>query len=353
MSSNKKIIVGMSGGIDSAISAFKLQQNGWDPIGVTLNYCIWDQEYKCKKASAQAAKKVCHKLNIPHFTENISEKFRTVVISYFLKDLKKGLTPNPCIICNRYLKFKTLLQIAEQKKINHIATGHYARIEENKGKYLLKKGIDQNKDQSYYLSLLPSKWLKKIVFPLGTTTKTQVYKTATENGLEFLTNKDQSQNLCFVSDKNLNSFLAQKIGERPGNIVNPDGKVIGEHKGLHFYTIGQRKGIGLHTGPWYVVKKKPESNTLVVAHKEDEQEFYYQKINLVNPINLFKENLNLPIEAEVKFRYGQQLKPAKVRKKNHLQVVFDSPQRAITPGQFCVFYKNDYCLGTGKISSRE
>ena len=349
----KKIVVAMSGGVDSSMASLLLKKAGWQPIGVSFRFCLWkNNRCCCNSNSFLSAKKVCQKNNIPHFVLDLSKEFKKVVVDYFITDFKNGQTPNPCVICNRYLKFKSLFDFAKKKKADFVATGHYAKIEsDKKGTYWLKKAKDKTKDQSYYLCLLPQKWLKKIVFPLGGYSKKQVYEIAKKEGFGFFKKESQSQDFCFLNTSHLEPFLHKVVGERPGKIYDSQDNVLGKHKGLHFYTIGQRKGINLNAGPWFVVDKKPKENILVVAQKNEEKKFYKKEIFLSNFNFISGKVIEKPIKVQLKVRYGQQPKPAIVYppKDNKLKLVFEQPQRAVTPGQFAVFYKKDICLCGGKI----
>ncbi len=347
---NNKIVLGMSGGIDSSISLTLLKKQGFDPVGVSLQYCVFSKNTKCNKQNIKTAEKVCKKYGVEHHYLEVSDKFQKIVVDKFINDFKKGLTPNPCIVCNRFLKFKTLFEFADNNNIEYVATGHYAKIKKTRGEYYLQKAVDKSKDQTYYLCLLKKEWVKRIKFPLGGYKKDKVFEIAKEENLDFLTKKEQSQDLCFISDKNVNHFLRSKLGENHGKIIDSEGNKIGEHPGLHFYTIGQRKGIGLSGGPWYVVKKDFENNLLVVANKENEKKYYKKEI-VLKDFNLFKDLKNsLPVKAKV--RYQQPEKKAVLNKigDNQLKIIFDRPQRAVTPGQWAVFYQNNICLGGGKIS---
>ncbi len=362
---NKQIVVGMSGGIDSCIALVLLKKQGWNPIGLSLKYGIWKNKKNllrenicCTKESFQTAKNVCEKLNVPYYTFDVAENFKKQVIGYFLKELKENKTPNPCLICNRYIKFKHLFEWANKYKIKYIATGHYANIEKNRQtqKYELKKAKDQKKDQTYYLSFLPEEWLKYIIFPLGKYKKEQVYQIAKKEKFNHLFYLKESQDFCFVSGKSMNNFLSQEIGIKSGPIkllpskqTSSPPQVIGKHQGLHFYTIGQRKGIKLAGGPYFVSKKDANTNTLIVTKKN--KELYKQKAILFPYYFISQKPLLKKIYVQVKIRYQQKLTNAILIPifKNKIKIIFEYSQRAITPGQLTIFYQGNTCLGGGII----
>ena len=368
----QKIIVGMSGGVDSSMALVLLKNQGWQPIGVSLKYATWQncqnllpENICCDTESFKIARNVCKKLNVPHYIVNFSKNFKEKVIDYFISELQNSKTPNPCVICNRYLKFQKLFEFAKKHKIKYVATGHYARIRELKTQnkkcktqkiinqqnkiYQLAIAKDKVKDQTYSLSFLPQKWLKYIIFPLGNYTKTEIYKMAEQEGFKFFLKKKQSQDFCFVANKSMECFLKKEIGEKQGLILDINKNILGQHQGLHFFTIGQRKGIKLPQGPYFVVDKDVLNNLLIVT--KDEKKLYRKEI-LVSPFyfisKIFFEN---KIRVKVKIRYCQFASPATLFliSKNRAKIIFDKPQRAVTPGQFAVFYKKNICLGCGKI----
>lgn len=354
----KKIVVGMSGGIDSSAALILLKKQKFDPIGVSLKFAVWKNRKNllrenicCSLKSLKIAKKVCQKLNVPHFIFDVSEKFEKEVINYFVSELKNYRTPNPCIICNRYLKFKKLFQWAKKHGIKYVATGHYARIRQNPKtkKYELLRAKDKNKDQTYSLSFLPQKWLKNIIFPLGNYTKKEVYQIVKKERFNFLVKKKQSQDFCFVAGKSLQYFLEAKIGRKAGLIMDLEGNILGKHQGLHFYTIGQRKGIKLPGGPYFVAGFDISRNVLKVTKNLKD---LYRKEIFLSPYHFISgETPQKKIRVKAKIRYRQSLAEATlIPLRNKLKVIFDSPQKSPTPGQFCVFYQNDVCLGGGIIT---
>lgn len=354
----KKIVVGMSGGVDSSIALALLKNQGWQPIGVSLKYAIWQDKKNllrenacCSTESFKIAKAVCKKLNVPHCIFDVSKEFKKQVIGYFISELKNNRTPNPCIICNRYLKFKKLFKWAKSHHIQYVATGHYAQLGKNKktNKYELLRAKDSNKDQTYSLCFLPQKWLKKIIFPLGDYIKDEVFEMAKRHGFDFYLKRKQSQDFCFVANKCLNCFLEKEIGKKQGLIKDAQGNVLGKHQGLHFYTFGQRKNINLSGGPYFVINKIFKSNALIVSKNEQD---LLAKEAVLSPFNFISgEKLENKIKASVKIRShdipaNAFLIPINQKK---IKLVFDKPKKSITPGQFAVFYQKKICLGAGRI----
>jgi len=353
----KRIVVGMSGGVDSSMALVLLKKQGWQPVGVSLKYAVWRDKKNllrenicCSAESFKIAKSICQKLNVPHHIFDVSKEFKKEVIDYFISELKHNRTPNPCVICNRYLKFKKLFEWAKKHNIKYIATGHYACIKKNKkNKYELLKAKDSSKDQTYSLSFLPQKWLKNIIFPLGNYTKDEIFKMAGSEGFDFYLKRKQSQDFCFVAGKCLNCFLEKEIGKKEGLIKNPQGKILGKHQGLHFYTIGQRKGINLSAGPYFVVGKIFKNNTLTVSRNE---QTLMAKETILSPFNFMsseKIKKRVRIQAKIRSRHN----PAKATlipvNSKQIRIIFDKPQKSITPGQFTVFYQGNICLGGGRI----
>ena len=352
----KQILVGMSGGVDSSMALLLLKKQGWQPIGVSLKYAVWKDKNNllrenvcCSAESFKIAKKICEKLGVPHYISDVSKEFKKEVIDYFLKELKNNRTPNPCIICNRYLKFKKLFEWAKKHNIKYVATGHYAGIKKNlkTGKYQLLKVKD--KDQTYSLCLLPQRWLRYIVFPLENYTKKEVYRIAKKHGFEFFLKTKQSQDFCFVANKSIHCFLEKEIGIKQGLIKDTENNILGKHQGLYFYTIGQRKGIKLPNGPYFVSKLDVSKNVLIVTKKKKE---LYQKEIFLSSCHFVSGVFPLnKIRVKAKIRYQQALVSAVLfpLSKNRAKLIFDKPQRAVTPGQFAVFYQKNVCLGGGRI----
>jgi len=354
----QKIVVGMSGGVDSSMSLIILKQKGFEPVGVTLKLPIWESPLNvlrenvcCTKESIDLAKLICKKINVNHYVLDVRKEFKKTVVNYFIKELKNNRTPNPCVICNRYFKFKKLIEFAKKHKIKYVATGHYAKIKFNKKtkEYELYRAKDKKKDQSYNLAFLTQEQLKRIIFPLGNFYKKEVYKLAEKNDFKIFYQKPQSQDFCFVSRKSISHFIKSLIKPKEGLIVLKNGKILGKHQGLPLYTLGQRKGLNLANGPYYVLSYNIKKNILVVTKNKKD---LFKKEIVVYPINFIsKNNLKKPLVVKVKTRAQQKLTKAKLIPFNKkYKVIFEKPVYAPTPGQFAVFYQNDKCLGGGIIN---
>jgi len=343
----KKVLVAMSGGIDSSVAAYHLKKSGYEVIGVTLQ--LWNGDSHTR---ADDAKKVAVKLGIPHFLLDVKEIFREKIIDNFCKEYKKGRTPNPCISCNQYIKFSYLLKKAQELGIEFVATGHYARIEYDKGsqRYLLKKGIDLKKEQSYVLYTLKQNQLAKILMPLGDYTKEEVKKAARRLKLSALVRKE-SQEICFVPGKDYRKFLKGWITEKflPGSILNSEGKKLGTHSGIAFYTVGQRKGLGIsNKEALYVTAIDSKNNTIFVG---TEKNLYQNKLiaKEVNYIYMRKIPQNFVVKAKIRYLHREMEAKLIPRKGKTVRVKFKERQRAITPGQAVVFYDGDIVIGGGII----
>lgn len=354
---NKKIVVGLSGGIDSAIALILLKQQGWQPIGVFLKLPLWQNNTNAfskniyqSEQSLKTAIDICKKLDVPFYTIDAKKEFEKEVVEYFVKEWKNLRTPNPCVVCNPNFKFKQLINWAKKHKIQYIATGHYAKLKLNpKTKlYELFKAKDKTKDQTYDLCLLPQKWLKQIIFPLGDYSKQQVYQIAKKQGLKTFSQKKESQDFCFIAGQSLCPFLKEKIGEKQGLITDLENNVLSQHQGLHFYTLGQRKGIKLSNGPYFVFGFDKKRNTLLVTKNKKD---LFKKEILIYPYQLISgQKIQKPIKAQVQIRYQQKPCSAKlIPQKNKLKIIFSKPILAPCPGQFAVFYEKNKCLGGGRI----
>lgn len=335
----KKVLVAMSGGVDSSMSLVLLKKQGYSPVGVTLK--LVDGSRCCDIEAVSHAKTVCKKYDVPHYVFDVSKSFKKTVISYFIDELRHSRTPNPCVMCNRFLKFAELFKIARKLKIDFVATGHYALA--SGGELFMAK--DKAKDQSYYLCFLKKDWLKKILFPIGKYTKNEVYKMAGKEGLDFLVEKKQSQDLCFIDPKLKGLFVSRLIKEKKGKIVDVNCVVLGAHNGIHNYTIGQRKGLNLSGGPWFVVGFNEKKNFVIISNNENDPRLYTKIVKLKN-VNFVSKKPRGKIEVMAKIRYQQKLSKA-VLNGNVLE--FKKPQRAVTKGQIAVFYRGQKCIGGGVI----
>ena len=350
----KKVAVAISGGIDSAVCALLLKKEGYEVIGITMR--LLKNEGKSGEhlnvKGVDKAKKIAKKIGIPHYIINLRDIFKKYIITNFCEEYKKGRTPNPCIRCNQYIKFGVLLKKAKQLGAEYLATGHYARIEYDKGRkrYLLKKGYDLDKDQSYFLHRLTQKELPHILMPLGNFTKDKIKEIAKEQELP-VEDMRESQEICFIPENNYSEFLKKYLSEeiKPGPILNTQGKLLGEHKGIIFYTIGQRRGLGIsNKAPLYVVDINKKENIITVGL---ENELYKKNLEVFKVSYISEENFKEPLNLKVKIRYRHQEAVATVYplgdKKVHIN--FAQPQRAITPGQSAVFYNEDTVIGGGII----
>ncbi len=357
----EKVLIAMSGGVDSSVAAYLMQQRGYDCIGATMKLISetilenhFPESYSsktcCSLEDVEDARSVAARLKIPYYVFNFTEDFRSKVIDRFIDSYEQGLTPNPCLDCNRYLKFEKLFQRAMELGCKYVVTGHYARISYENGRYLLKKGVDPNKDQSYVLYSMTQEQLAHTCFPLGTMEKKQIRSIAAENGF-VNADKSDSQDICFVPDGDYVRFMESYTGKSypPGDFIDDNGNVLGQHKGAVRYTIGQRKGLGIAFGtPLYVRDKNIEKNTVTLVTDEN----LYASELVADELNWISfDRLTEPMRLHAKIRYRHKEQPAKVIPGGDgtVRVVFDEPQRAITPGQAVVFYDGDVVAGGGRI----
>lgn len=354
----KRVVVGMSGGVDSSVTAYLLKEQGYDVIGVTMQ--IWQDEKRecmednggcCGYSAVDDARMVAEKIGIPYYVLNFKKEFKQSVIDYFIEEYSKGKTPNPCIACNRYVKWESLLNKALALDADYIATGHYAKIEKNpkNGRYVIKTANTEAKDQTYALYNLTQFQLEHTLMPIGNYTKDEVRQIARDIGL-VVADKPDSQDICFVTDGDYAKFIKENsnIRIKQGNFVDINGNVLGKHKGITNYTIGQRKGLGISFGkPMYVSEIRADKNEVVLT----ENEGLFKNSVLIKDFNFMSvEDIEGEVKVLGKLRYSQKQAPCIIRKKGDMiEAIFEQEQRAVTPGQAAVFYDGDYVLGGGTI----
>lgn len=357
----KKVIVGMSGGVDSSVSAYILQQQGYQVEGLFMKN--WEEDDGTEYCSAAAdladAQAVCDKLGIHLHKINFAAEYWDNVFEYFLQEYKAGRTPNPDILCNKEIKFKAFLEYAaEDLGADYIATGHYVRRKDVNGKAQLLRGLDSNKDQSYFLYTLGHQQIEQSLFPVGELDKPVVRQIAEELDLITARKKD-STGICFIGERKFKDFLARYLPAQPGNIRTVDGEIIGQHDGLMYHTLGQRKGLrigGLKNAgdeAWYVVDKDLDSNELIVAQGHNHPRLFAKGLIAEQLHWVARETLSQPLQCTVKTRYRQQDVNCQIipLSSDRLEVQFEQPQMAVTPGQSAVFYLDEVCLGGGVIKS--
>lgn len=354
----KTVVVGLSGGVDSSVAAYLLKEQGYDVIGVTMQ--IWQEEDSCTVeenggccglSAVEDARRVAQKLDIPYYVMNFRKEFQKQVIDYFTREYLEGRTPNPCIACNRYVKWESLLKRSLEIGADYIATGHYARVEQlPNGRYAIRNSVTAKKDQTYALYNLTQEQLARTLMPVGAYTKDEIRKIAEEAGL-LVAHKKDSQEICFVPDNDYAGFIKNSTGKTipKGNFVLADGKVIGEHQGIIHYTIGQRKGLNLSMGhPVFVTKIRPDSNEVVIGENED----LFVNTLICDRVNFMAmEGLDGEVRLKAKIRYNHPGAECVISlvENGKVRVTFDQPQRAITPGQAVVFYQGEYVAGGGII----
>lgn len=353
----KKAMIAMSGGVDSSVAAWLMKRDGYDCMGVTMRLFAGEDSCErkghtcCSLDDVEDARSVARQLGIPYFVFNFTEDFGTQIMDRFVCAYENGFTPNPCIDCNRYMKFEKLMKRAKELDYDYVVTGHYARIEEQDGKFLLKKAIDEKKDQSYVLYSLTQEQLAHTLFPLGGMTKPQIREMAEEQGL-INARKHDSQDICFVPDGDYARFMEDFTGKRypAGDFLDENGKKVGTHNGAVRYTIGQRKGLGLAMGaPVYVCAKDMQANTVTVGPESE----LFDTIVYANEVNWIAiPELKGPLRVTARTRYHQTEQSATVYPAglDSFRLEFDQPQRAPTPGQAVVLYQGDVVLGGGTIT---
>ncbi len=356
----KRVILGMSGGVDSSVSALLLKEAGYNVIGLFMKN--WDEkdEYGVCTATEDSddARRVANQLGIPYYAINFEKEYWDRVFTYFLNEYKKGRTPNPDVMCNQEIKFSAFLDYALKLEADYIAMGHYAQVEKKDDGYYLIRGKDKNKDQSYFLSRIGQKALSKTIFPVGHLEKKQVRELAKKHNL-YTAKKKDSTGICFIGERNFDEFLDKYLLAKEGDIIDVEGNRIGKHSGLIHYTLGQRKGIGIGgigTGePWFVAGKDLKKNILYVAQGEKNPALYSTSLIGESPSWILEKAPTMPLKCTAKFRYRQSDIPVTVNvlENGKLHIKYSNPVKAVTPGQAAVLYQDEMCLGGCIIKSTE
>ncbi|MCG8414277.1 MAG: tRNA 2-thiouridine(34) synthase MnmA [Pseudomonadales bacterium] len=360
-----RVIVGMSGGVDSSVSAHLLQQQGFQVEGLFMKN--WEEddgtEYCTAKEDLADAQSVCDRLGIHLHTANFAAEYWDNVFEHFLKEYKEGRTPNPDVLCNREIKFKAFLEYAQELGADYIATGHYVQRRDEQGSTYLCKGLDSNKDQSYFLCEVAEESLRKSLFPIGELNKSEVRSIAQDLRLTTHDKKD-STGICFIGERKFKDFLETYLPAQPGPIESADGETLGQHAGLMYYTLGQRQGLGIGgirnrlEAPWYVVDKDLARNVLIVSQGNENEDLFSTEL-IAQPATWINGSApELPLRCSAKIRYRQQDQQCEITAlsdsavaSGKIRVTFDKPQRAVTPGQYAVFYQQDRCLGGAIIDA--
>lgn len=358
---SERVILGMSGGVDSSVSALLLQQQGYEVIGLFMKN--WDEKDETGVCTATEdyidVGRVAAQLDIPYYTVNFAQEYWDKVFEYFLKEYRAGRTPNPDVMCNTQIKFSAFLDYALKLEGSYIAMGHYAQVEKRGKRYCLLRGEDKSKDQSYFLSRIDQKALARTIFPIGHLPKSEVRELAQKYELA-TANKKDSTGICFIGERDFDLFLDRYLLAKKGDLYSVEGKRLGEHSGLIHYTYGQRRGIGIGgvgTGePWFVVGKSLKKNILYVAQGEEHEALYTRQLIAEDMLWISGEEPKLPIKCTAKFRYRQEDIPVTVqagKRSGELVIVYDHPVKAVTPGQVAVLYDGEVCLGGAIIKTAQ
>ncbi|PKG24452.1 tRNA 2-thiouridine(34) synthase MnmA [Niallia nealsonii] len=349
-----RVVVGMSGGVDSSVAALLLKEQGYDVIGIFMKN--WDDTDEFGVCTAtedyEDVIRVCNQLEIPYYAVNFEKQYWDKVFTYFLEEYKAGRTPNPDVMCNKEIKFKAFLEHAMNLGADYLATGHYAQVVRENDKVRMLRGKDENKDQTYFLNQLTEEQLEKVMFPIGSMEKSKVRELAAKANLATATKKD-STGICFIGERNFKEFLSGYLPAQKGNMETFDGKVVGRHDGLMYYTIGQRHGLGIGGSgdPWFVIGKDLNRNVLYVDQGFHHEKLYSDSIIATNVSWVSKDKMPASFACTAKFRYRQPDNKVTVEilDETSVKVIFDEPIRAVTPGQAVVFYQGEECLGGGTI----
>ncbi|MFD1038578.1 tRNA 2-thiouridine(34) synthase MnmA [Virgibacillus byunsanensis] len=351
---NIRVVVGMSGGVDSSVAALLLKEQGYDVVGIFMKN--WDDTDEFGVCTATEdfddVVRVCNQLDIPYYAVNFEKQYWDKVFTYFLDEYKAGRTPNPDVMCNKEIKFKAFLDHAVSLGADYLATGHYAQVRHDDGRYEMLRGIDNNKDQTYFLNQLTEDVLAKVMFPLGHLDKKEVREIAKEHDLVTATKKD-STGICFIGERNFKEFLSEYLPAQPGKMTTLANEVKGSHDGLMYYTLGQRQGLGIGGSgdPWFVVGKNLKDNVLYVEQGFDNEKLFSEALVATDVNWINNKEVSKSFTCTAKFRYRQEDSGVTVHPlpDGNVHVEFDESQRAITPGQAVVFYDGDVCLGGGTI----
>lgn len=357
----KKVILGMSGGVDSSVSALLLKQAGYEVIGLFMKN--WDEKSENGECTATIdsddARRVAEQLDIPYYTINFEKQYWDKVFTYFLDEYKKGRTPNPDVMCNQEIKFNAFLDYALKLDADYIAMGHYAQVKEIDGDYLLLRGKDKNKDQSYFLSRINQTALSKTLFPIGHLEKNEVREIAKKHNL-YTKDKKDSTGVCFIGERDFDEFLDKYLLSKEGDMINvSNGEKIGDHTGLIHYTLGQRKGMGIggvgNGQPWFVVGKSLKNNILYVGQGKDHPALFSTSLIGEDPLWILGKEPNFPLSCTAKFRYRQNDIPVVVEKlaNDTIKITYGHGVKSVTPGQVAVLYQGEICLGSSIIQSIE